>query len=234
MPWFGIAGHPALCHDERRVATHMLQSDPKIKFNEVNHRYTYDGKYMVNSVTRVIDDLTPEARTNIERTKDGPDGWEIRGNTCHNALEKHLLGLAGETKNGLVYDDKWAPWVEPLLDHWLWDGCIVEAVELRLCDPKKSLGGSLDFIISDKNGNRVLGDLKTVSSAKAAEMRKPADKQLGGYLQMLLDSHRFYVDKCVTMISAPGKTVVKTSKPDDCLAAWLDAWMKFDAQQPDF
>lgn len=212
----------------------MLKSDPKIYFNEVNHRYSYDGKWINNSVTRVIDNLTPEARAQIEATKDGPDGWAVRGNSVHNALETHLLGLAGETKNGLVYDEKWAPWIEPLLEHWLWEDCIVEAVELRLCDPKKSLAGSLDFIITDKNGATVLGDLKTVKTAKAAEMRKTADKQLGGYLQMLLDSHRFYVDKCVTLIAAPKKTVIKTSKPDDCLAAWLDSWMKFDAQQPDF
>lgn len=212
----------------------MLTSDPKIDFNEVNHRYRYDGKFMINSVTKVIDDLSDLARERINATKDGPDGWAARGNAVHNALEQHLLFKAGKTKNGIVYDEKWASWVEPLLDHWLWDNCIVEAVELRLCDPKKSLGGSLDFIISDKNGNRILGDLKTVKRADAVDGRKPADKQLGGYLQMLLDSHRFYVDKCVTMISAPGKTVVKTSNPDDCLAAWLDAWMKFDAQQPDF
>ncbi len=212
----------------------MLTQDPKISFNEINHRYRYDGKYMVHSVTRVIDDLTPDARERINATKDGPDGWATRGNTVHNALEQHLLGLAGKTKDGLVYDEKWAPWIEPLLDHWLWEDCIVEAVELRLCDPKKSLGGSLDFIITDKNGCRCLGDLKTVAKENAIDGRKPADKQLGGYLQMLLDSHRFYVDKCVTMISGPGKTVIKTSKPDDCLALWIDAWQKFDDQQPDF
>ncbi len=189
---------------------------------------------MNNSVTGVIDDLTPEARHFIQSTKDGPDGWAVRGDTVHNALETHLLGLAGETKNGLVYDEKWAPWIEPLLDHWLWEDCIVEAVELRLCDPKKSLAGSLDFVISDKDGAVVLGDLKTVKTIKAAESRKTADKQLGGYLQMLLDSHGLFVDKCVTMVAAPNRTVIKMSKPDDCLAAWLDSWLKFDLGQPDF
>ncbi len=212
----------------------MLQSDPKIHFNEISHRYAYGGKWMINSVTGVIDDLKPEARERINATKDGPDGWSARGNAVHNALEKHLLGLAGKTKDGVVYDEKWGPWIEPLLSHWLWDDCIVEAVELRMCDPKKSLGGSLDFIISINDGSRILGDLKTVASFKAAEGRKPAKKQLGGYLQMLLDGHRFSVDKCVTLIAAPGKTCVKTSEPDECLAAWIDSWNRFDAQQPDF
>ena len=211
----------------------MLQSDPKIYFDPRKHRYAYEDKWMLHSVTRVIDDLTPSAREQIARTKDGPDGWEARGNAVHGYLEKFLLGKAGETKDGLVIDEKWSEWINPLLDHWLWEDCIVEAVELRLCDPKKSLAGSLDFIISDKNGNRVLGDLKTVGSDKATDLRKPAEKQLGGYLQMLLDGHRFWVDKCVTVVAGPGRTVVKPSKPDDCLAAWIDAWQKFDMQQPD-
>ena len=211
----------------------MLESDPRIHFDEHKHRYAYEGTWIQNSVTRVIDDLDDKARDQINATKDGPDGWAARGNAVHSALEQFLLYKAGKTQDGIVMDEKWASWIDPLLDHWLWDGCIVEAVELRLCDPKKSLGGSLDFIISDKNGNVVLGDLKTVKTAKAAEGRKPAEKQLGGYLQMLLDSHRLYVDKCITLIAAPDKTVVKTSNPDDCLAAWLDSWDRFNALTPD-
>lgn len=212
----------------------MLKSDPLITFNEQIHRYQYDGQWMVNSVTRVIDDLTPSARERIMATRDGPDGWAERGNSVHKALETHLLGLSGESKNGLIYDEKWAPWIEPLVEHWLFDGCIVEAVELRLCDPSKSLGGSLDFVITDKDGNVCLGDLKTVTSKGSIDSRKPANKQLGGYLQMLVDSHRIWVDKCVTVVAGPGRTAIKTSKPDDCLAEWLDAWTKYDATVPDF
>jgi hypothetical protein len=212
----------------------MLQPDPKIEFFDHTHKFRYNGKWMVHSVTRAINDLTPQALERIMATKDGPDGWAIRGNTVHNALEKHLLGLAGEAEYGFVYDEKWAPWIEPLLDHWLWEDCKVLGVEFKLCDPKKSLAGILDFLIVDKNGNTILGDLKTVKTSKNIDQRKSADKQLGGYLMMLLDSHQLYVDKCVTLISGPGATAIKISKPDDCLTSWLDAWMKFDAQQPDF
>ena len=211
----------------------MLQSDPKIHFDEGKHRYAYDGVWIHNSVTRVIDDLTPQARAQIAATKDGPDGWAARGNSVHAALEQFLLHRAGERKDGLVYDEKWAPYIDPLLDHWLWEDCIVEAVELRLCDPSKSLGGSLDFIITDKTGQTVLGDLKTVKTAKAADLRKPAEKQLGAYASLVNDTYGLWIDKCVTVIASPGKTVVKTSKPDDCLAAWLDSWDRFNALQPD-
>ena len=222
-----------MAHDET-TANLMLESDPLITFHETIHRYQYGDHWMINSVTRVIDDLTAEARERIAATKDGPDGWEIRGNTVHAALEQHLLKLAGRDVAPIEFDERWTPWIEPMVNHWIWDGCTVEAVELRLCDPQKSLGGSLDFIIKDENGRRILADAKSVSSAKAVETRKPADQQLGGYLQMLIDSHQYGVEQCGTLVVGPGVTRMKPSNPDDCLAAWLDAWMKFDAQQPDF
>lgn len=211
----------------------MLKSDPRIHFDESKHRYAFDNVWQHHSVTRIIDDLSDEARAQIEATKGGEDGWEARGNAVHAALEQFLLYRAGQTANGLVMNEKWADWIEPMVDHWLFEDCIVEAVELRLCDPQKSIAGSLDFIISDKNGDRILGDLKTVKTKAAADRRKPAEKQLGGYLAMLIDSHKYTVDKCVTLIAAPGRAVVKTSKPDDCLSLWLDAWSNFNANRVD-
>ena len=212
----------------------MIESDPLIHFDEARHAYAYDGQWIQNSVTRVISDLTPEAKEVIEKTKGGPDGWEARGNAVHKACEQHLLFLAGETKQGLIIPDKWAEWIEPMVDHWLWEGCIVEAVELRLCDPEKSLGGSFDFLISDRDGNLVLGDLKTVRTKRAVDTRKPATSQLGAYISMLNKSHKLYVSKAITLVVGPGKTRLITERPDDCVAEWMEAWDRFNAQQPDF
>ena len=40
-------------------------------------------------------DLDEQAKQRIaETTKEGPDGWEIRGNTLHGCLEQFLLGVA--------------------------------------------------------------------------------------------------------------------------------------------
>ena len=212
----------------------MLQSDSRLHFNEALHRYSYDGVWLHNSVTRVISDLSDEAKAQIEATKGGPDGWQVRGDTVHKALEQHLLFLAGESKQGLVIPDKWAEWIEPMVDHWLWEGCIVEAVELRLCDPSKSLGGSFDFLISNKEGELVLGDLKTVRTKKAVDTRKPATSQLGAYISMLNKSHKLYVSKAVTLVVGPGKTRLITEEPDYCVNEWLKAWDKFQLRQPDF
>lgn len=211
----------------------MLQSDSRLHFNEALHRYSYDGVWLHNSVTRVISDLTPEAKAQIEATKGGPDGWEARGNAVHKACEQHLLYLAGERKDGIIIPDKWAEWIEPMLDHWLWEGCVVEAVELRLCDESLSLGGSFDFLISDRDGQLVLGDLKTVRTKKAVDSRKPATAQLGAYVQMLNKSHKVFVNKCVTLVAGPGKTRLITEDPDFCTDEWLKCLEKFQARQTD-
>ncbi len=213
---------------------HVIESDPLIHFDEARHAYAYDGQWIQNSVTRVISDLTPEAKAQIEATKHGPDGWEARGNAIHKAAEEFLLYKAGVRKEGLIYDEKWEPWVSALVDHWLWEDCIVEAVELRLCDPSKNLGGSFDFLISDKNGDVILGDVKSVKTKRAVDSRKPATTQLGAYVQMLNKSHKVYVNKCVTLVAGPGKTRLITEKPDDCVAEWMEAWDRFNARQPDF
>lgn len=197
------------------------------------HRYSYDGVWLHNSVTRVISNLSDEAKAQIEATKGGPDGWEVRGNTIHKACEQHLLYLAGERKDGIVIPDKWAEWIEPMLDHWIWEDCIVEAVELRLCDPPKSLGGSFDFLISDKNGDVVLGDVKSVKTKRAVDSRKPATAQLGAYVQMLNKSHKVFVNKCVTLVVGPGKTRLITEDPDDCVAEWMECWDRFNANRVD-
>ena len=87
--------------------------------NEEAHRYCFRGDWLPFSVTGVISDLSEAARKQIARTKDGPNGWELRGNTAHGILQQHLRGIASGGLHGVIYDDRWAPWAEPLLDHWL-------------------------------------------------------------------------------------------------------------------
>ena len=50
------------------------------------HRYCFRGDWLPFSVTGIVSDLRPAARKQIERTKDGPDGWELRGTSIHAIL----------------------------------------------------------------------------------------------------------------------------------------------------
>ena len=210
----------------------MLAPIPDLLFDEPAHRYCHRGDWFPVSVTRVISDLSPAAARQIAKTKDGPDGWAARGTAIHKALEDHLLGIASGGMTGVIYDNRWSEWVEPLLECWLFDGCEVLACEYSVCDPVKRVAGSFDFLLRTKQGSLVLGDLKTISSAAALRNRKPADAQLGAYAAMLSRWHpKLVVDRCVTVVAAPGETEVKPSDVDTCVAAWLDAWGRYEAEQ---
>jgi len=192
--------------------------DPKV------HRYQIDGVWLTVSPTKVLSqEMSNEVKQRIEETR---HIWEPRGNTVHNYLEQLLLGAA--ELNAGEYTD----WTSPLRDCWLWKDCTVYGVEMRLVDRKRRMAGSCDFLIKTARGTMVLGDLKTVSSIEALKRRKPAEAQLGAYLRMLNQCYReIHVERCVTVVAAPGETKVIASEPDVCSHEWEDAWEKWKAAQ---
>jgi len=199
---------------------------------DVAHRYCFSGDWLPFSVTGIVSDLSPQARKQIERTKDGEDGWALRGSSIHGILEQQLIGLASGGLRGVMFDDRWTPWAEPLLDHWLFRDCTVLAVELAICDPCKRVGGSFDFLVRTAEGQTVLGDLKTVTTAAALKSRKPATAQLGAYASML--AHwwpTMTIDRCATLVAAPGECELKVQEPGECMAAWQEAWEKHQAAE---
>jgi hypothetical protein len=201
-------------------------------FDERAHRYSFLGDWLPFSVTGVVSDLDARARKQIERTREGPDGWELRGTSVHRILESHLLGIATDGLQGVIYDDRWAPWAEPLLDHWLFRDCTVLAVEYALCDPLKRVGGCVDFLVRTAQGQTILGDLKTVSTAAALKARKQATAQLGAYASMLCHWWpTITIDRCATLVSAPNECELKVQEPACCIAAWQEAWEKHQAAE---
>jgi hypothetical protein len=191
------------------------------------HRYKYKAEWLARSVTGVLGaKLSPDALANIMRYKDGPTGWAARGEQIHNALENHLKGEAIE------FAERWTDWVDPMLECELFQGAKVIATEYRLCDPRKSMGGSFDFLLQSSTGEIILGDLKTVGSKSRARTREAATDQLGAYLAMLIDHHpALHVDKCVTVVSGPKECRVIRQNPDDCIDAWLDSWDRYQFEQ---
>ncbi len=212
----------------------MVDPIPELSFDSKRHLYSLNGEWLAHSVSTVTGvDITPQQRAGFEKYKHGPDGWAIRGKKIHDCLDKHLKGVPQS------YDDKWAPWVETLLEDDLFKCVNLMASEYSLClrDNSHSIGGTLDFLISytDDPGFVILGDLKTVSRKTAVSSRKPATAQLGGYLTMI-NQHlpNIYVSQCVTVVSGPDKCKVIKQEPDECLEAWRGALARFDALQPDF
>jgi len=215
----------------------MLDPVPDLELHEGLHRYRWRGEWLAHNVSDVLNvDMTPFKQAMIDKYKDGPDGWAARGTAIHKALELHLQN------EPQIVEDKWSPWLDPLLDDPFFKGVETLATEYRVMDRHKSLGGSFDFLIRLKEEGLepskqlvILGDLKTVSSKRSLSQRAPATAQLGAYTQLLGNSKpEINVGLCVTIISAPGRIKIVKQDPEECLAAWESSWDRFSAELPDF
>ena len=196
----------------------MLDPIPDLDFHAGPHRYRYKGRWLPFSVSRVTNKTTPEQAAQFERTK---HVWAPRGNSVHAYCEAML------TKQELP-ETEYSEWTQALEDCWLLRDSEVLAVEYRLCDSRKGVGGSFDFLLRSPDGKVVLGDLKTVGNETAVDRRKPATAQLGGYLAMLIDHHpSLTVDWCYTVVVGPNRCKLLQNKPDECLMQWVDCWDNF-------
>lgn len=195
-----------------------------ISFDEEKHRYTWlpTGEVMRLSVTKVLAAGKPKKTLEIfEATK---HVWAPRGTYVHLQLEEHLRGLHGPYEDWVEnYEGEYSEYVVPLLKYPLWEHFEPLALEYRVCDLRRNIGGSLDVLGYDHATERmVLLDLKTLG-----RRGKPysTDAQMGGYLGMLIDHHGLVVDECLTMWASPGESHLgDTQAPDQCLSAWEDAY----------
>jgi len=190
-----------------------------LDFDAPSHSYTWQptGETLAYSTTEILSALkTPQQLAAFARTK---HIWEPRGTAVHFALEQFLSGIPMEDLLGGPYDK----WIEPLLTHPFWESFEPIAIEYRVCDLRRSIGGSLDFLGFDHLTNRiVLGDLKTTSSKRAPYS---TDAQMGSYLASLIDHRKVLIDEAVTVWSSPGDTTIGDSQsPDQCLNAWEIAY----------
>ena len=212
----------------------MLEPIPELDFFEKEHRYRWRGAWIQNNVSEVVSrELTPFAKAQIEKYKLGPNGWLVRGQAIHQSLEHYLRG------EPQIHNECWSPWLDALLDDPLFKGVETLATEYRVVDRYNSVAGSFDFLLryryKDDPTFLILGDLKTVSSAKAVSSRKPATAQLGAYAKMITQHHKLCVTQCVTVVSGPGKCkVIRESPEDECIPAWEESWERFQATQPQF
>ena len=203
----------------------LLSAIQSLDFFDDLHRYRYQGEWIPWSVSAIAQPLSAEDREQINRYKDGPLGWEARGNWVHAAAEAKLLGQELPPDPEGYYSS----WVKGMEGCWLFDGAEVLATEFKLVDKqRKRYAGSFDPLIRMPEGNVNLVDFKSVSSTKSMSTRKPATKQLGGYASMLIDWFpHITIDKLVTCVIAPGNSRVISDDVSDGLMAWSDAWDAF-------
>ena len=209
-----------------------LQPIPDLTFDPELHRYTYKGKPLPWSATKICSwDMDPKVLTRIMETK---HIWEPRGNQIHLCLEQFLSGEAQPDPG------KYKAWVDPLLAHPFWSQFpVVLGSEYRVVDKQfEFFAGSIDCIVQGLSlrGERstVLADLKTKQTAQKTSPEKHC-RQLGAYIYMLSTCQpKLVIDDCAILTAMPGRTVVDHLNPTECLDEFMDCLEAFKAWKPDW
>jgi len=217
-----------------------------IKRDEERHQYVNieTGQWLSYSTTGVCNELTEEAKENIEKYR---FMWQPRGEKVHECLAERMLGNTVDIDAG----DYWE-WVQPLLTHELFTHFQPMAVEHMMSIPDKSVGGQLDLLGYDTKTKQIrLIDLKT-KGKYSYDIKKrfkdgmihiedldmywqepySTDKQLGCYVEMLKLNYDLVPDVCNTIWAYEGRCILNNDQPTErCLTAWQEAWEKFEAKQ---
>ena len=227
------------------MKTFQLLKPLPIKRDEERHQYVNieTGQWMSYSTTGVCNELTEEAKENIEKYR---FMWQPRGEKVHECLAEKMLG------SGEIDVDEYGAWVEPLLQHELFTHFQPMAVEHMMSIPDKSVGGQLDLLGYDTKTKQIrLIDLKT-KGKYSYDIKKrfkdgmihledldmywkepySTDKQLGCYVEMLKLNYDLVPDVCNTIWAYEGRCILNNDQPTErCETAWQKAWEKFESEQ---
>ena len=198
----------------------MLSPLP-ISFNEARHEYTWEptGEQMLWSISGVVKPLSPEQREWLDKNSQ----YSERGTAIHLSLEEFLRGQ--QVTDLETYSD----WTDHLIHNSWWDDIEILALEHRLADPKRSIGGSFDGLIK-KDGKVLIYDLKT-KVAENSKREKPF-AQLGAYAELLSLHYRDHEPDEVWVIwSFPGGASFEQLDLQQCRDSWESAWARHELRQ---
>jgi len=227
------------------MKTFQLLKPLPICRDEETHKYLNKetNEWLAYSTTEVCNELTEEAKENIERYR---YVWQPRGEKVHECLAEQMLG------SGNIDMGDYANIVTPLLNHELFANFEPMAVEFMMSIPDKSVGGQLDLLGYDRSTNQIrLIDLKTKGNTTSGFYKRErpntryidclekywiepycTDKQLGCYIEMLKLNCDVVPDVCNTLWAYPEVAILGDDQPTErCLTAWQEAWEKFEAKQ---
>ena len=217
--------------------------------DQETHKYFDETlqRWLAFSTTEVCNELTEEAKENIEAYR---YIWQPRGEKVHECLQEKMLG-----SNDIDMGD-YEEIVAPLLDHYLFKHFEPMAVELMMSIPDKSVGGQLDLLgyeINPKTSEKTLRliDLKTKGNTNSGFYKREkegriwidqldkywqepysTDKQLGSYVEMLKINYNLVPDVCNTIWAYPDVAILGNDQPvERCKVAWQAAWTKFESEQ---
>lgn len=208
---------------------------PGLHRRDPEHRYWLGEVEFPVSVTGVLSVLKSDyAMERIEATR---ATWEPRGNSCHRALELHLL-LSHSDRPGLfdeaaemvqLLEGDYTSWILPLIRHDRWNQVQVIASERPTCCLSRRLAGTFDLAFIDESGRRILADLKSLGPNGATYSTAA---QLGGYMACEATWGHHY-DAGQTIWCRPGSTTFSPLySVAECRLAWAAAWATWRARPP--
>jgi hypothetical protein len=188
------------------------------------------------SVTGVLSVLKSDyALDRIEATR---ATWQLRGNSCHRALELWLAGQHSEhvpftpADLGELHDleqGDYSDWIAPLLSHDRWSQVQVIASERPTCCLARKVAGTFDLAYVDEQGRRILADLKSLGENGSTYSTAA---QLGGYMALEATWGHLY-DAGQTIWCRPGSTTFSPLySVAECRLAWAGAWATYRSRPP--
>ena len=227
-----------------------LPAIPGLHRRDPEHRYWLGDLEFPVSVTGVLSVL--KSNFAMQRIAATRATWEPRGNSCHRALELHLLqqhssywpgGLADEIAemDELLQGDYYE-WIQALITHERWGQVQVIASEHPTCCARRLVAGTFDLAYLDPTlppspdrpawatgPARVLADLKSLGENGATY---DTAAQLGGYMA-LESTHGNWYDYGQTIWARPGQTTFSPLySVAECRLAWAGAWATWRALHP--
>ena len=208
---------------------------PGRRRRDPEHRYWLGEVSFPVSVTGVLSVLKSDfAMDRIEATR---DVWAPRGNSCHRALELHLLlehsclwpgGLADEAAEMVeLLRGDYTSWILPLIRHDRWSEVQIIASERPTCCLARRIAGTFDVAYVDDDGRRILADLKSLGENGSTYSTAA---QLGGYMALEATWGNAY-DAGQTIWCRPGSTTFSPLySVQECRTAWAGAWATFKAR----
>ena len=220
--------------------TPWLPPIPGLHRRDPEHRYWLGEVEFPVSVTGVLSVLKSDfAMDRIEATR---ATWELRGNSCHRALELHLtvtshsderVALEAAAELGDLWRGDYTDWIQPLVTHDRWHQVQVIASERPTCCLKRKVAGTFDVAYIDEQGRRILADLKSLGENGRTYSTAA---QLGGYMALEATWGHLY-EAGQTIWCRPGSTTFSPLySVAECRTAWAGAWAtwKARASEPGF
>lgn len=153
---------------QKDIVDRIQDLDSKITLNEADHKYTFDGQPIKESVTEVVDRKNPYKGPELSPNE--KKSFQRAGTTIHsyieNAVKRAIDTIEGKSTtqqiaNNAIYD-KLSKFITDFVNKDEFKGGKF-LTEVKVVDPKRGVAGTIDLAIVMPDGKTHLFDWKSVN-----------------------------------------------------------------------